>query len=94
MAKMTIYILPTKTRGCAPQSPETTKMTKMAGVPQTKPPFAQNIKSKQGISLVILVFSLSFPRILSELIFGKGMRTATFRFSESGRFTEWPGPLH
>ena len=23
MAKMTVYILPTKTRGCAPQSPET-----------------------------------------------------------------------
>ena len=26
--------------------------------------------------------------------FGKGMRTATSLFSESGRFTEWPGPLH
>ena len=34
--EMTICILPTKTRGCAPQSPKQTKMTKVAGVPQTK----------------------------------------------------------
>ena len=39
---MTIYILPTKTRGCASQSPETDENAKMAGVPQTKPGFAKN----------------------------------------------------
>ena len=34
--------------------------------------------------------------IRSELIFGKGMRTATILgcFSASWRFSEWPEPLH
>ena len=39
--EMTIYILPTKTRGCAPQSPET-KGNDENNVPQTKPGFAKN----------------------------------------------------
>ena len=42
LAKMMIYILTTKTRGCAPQSPEADENDEMAGVPQTKPGFAKN----------------------------------------------------
>ena len=36
MAKMTIYILPTKTRGCAPQSPETDENDENGGCPSDK----------------------------------------------------------
>ena len=41
--EMTIDILPTKTRGFAPQTWKLTKMTKMAGVTPAKPPFAKNM---------------------------------------------------
>ena len=36
MAKMTIYILPTKTRGCAPHSPETDEKDENGGCPSDK----------------------------------------------------------
>ena len=36
MAKMTFYILPTKTRGCAPQSPETDENDENGGCPSDK----------------------------------------------------------
>ena len=42
MAKMTIYSLPTKTRVALLRARKPTKMTKMAGVPQTTPGFAKN----------------------------------------------------
>ena len=44
MAKMTIYILPTKTRGCAPQSPETDENDENDGCPSGKTRVCQ----KQG----------------------------------------------
>ena len=44
MAKMTIYILPTKTRGCAPQSPETDENDENGGCPSDKTRVCQ----KQG----------------------------------------------
>ena len=36
MAKMTTYILPTKTRGCAPQTPETDENDENGGCPSDK----------------------------------------------------------
>ena len=44
MAKMTIYILPTKRRGCAPQSPETDENDENGGCPSDKTRVCQ----KQG----------------------------------------------
>ena len=44
MAKMTIYILPTKTRGCAPQGPETDENDANGGCPSDKTRVCQ----KQG----------------------------------------------
>ena len=51
MAKMTVYILPTKTRGCAPQSPETDENDENGGCPSDKTRVCQ----KQG-------FRLDFPK--------------------------------
>ena len=42
MAKMTIYILPQKQGVALLGTRKPTKMTKMAGAPQTKPPFAKS----------------------------------------------------
>ena len=44
MAKMTVYILPTKTRGCAPRSPETDENDENGGCPSDKTRVCQ----KQG----------------------------------------------
>ena len=44
MAKMTIYILPTKTRGCAPQSPETDENDENGECPSDK----TRVYQKQG----------------------------------------------
>ena len=60
MAKMTIYILPTKTRGCASQSPEADDNDENGGCPSDK----TRVFQKQGFrhpdrrSLVILRFCL------------------------------------
>ena len=44
MAIMTIYILPTQTRGCAPQSPETDENDENGGCPSGK----TRVFQKQG----------------------------------------------
>ena len=60
MAKMTIYILPTKTRGCASQSPETNENDENGGCPSDKTRVCQ----KQGFrhpDLKRASNSLKFP---------------------------------
>ena len=42
VAKMTIYILPTKTRGCRPQSPETDGNDENGGCPSDKATVCEN----------------------------------------------------
>ena len=86
MAKMTIYILPTKTRGCAPQSPETDENDENGGCPSDK----TRVYQKQGFRQVWTCPSFF---VLFSVLLGLSRGFSRFARGLSGDFTDCPFPL-
>ena len=84
MAKMTIYILPTKTRGHAPQSPETDENDENGGCPSDKTRVCQ----KQGFRHPDLNYTnwVDISDIFYFFCWGRGKGESEASAGRVGRF--------